>query len=76
MVTRPEEFANLPYHIDLVSFRAEDGFSLDGVGAEVPRRDEDPPEGARLHADSEHMYLSHEDEVAAAVISFLKKHAA
>jgi hypothetical protein len=31
MVTRPEEFANLPYHADLVGFRAEDGFPLDGL---------------------------------------------
>ena len=31
MVTRPEEFAALPYHSDLVGFRAEDGFPLDGL---------------------------------------------
>ena len=31
MVTRPEEFAVLPYQIDLVGFRAEDGFPLDGL---------------------------------------------
>ena len=31
MVTRPEEFAALPYHSDLVGFRADDGFPLDGL---------------------------------------------